>query len=582
MASTADHERLVALAAHDASHDARLLCSDGTSFTTHSCFLGLASPVLQQNLWGPWMRPAEDGYRAISLPQPQAVVRLFVEHAYHGNAAPLPPEHATALLDLAKVYDVPPLTRRCERVLVEHMCVPNAVDALLWADAFLLDDLRTAARKVLLSKFEEVMHEPAFGRLPEADLLTLLSDDGLCIDREETAFEAISIWTSAHESGDFSAPPVDLTALLCTLRFAAMPPGYLREISTHAILQRASMGSAIGDALRELTEELEAADKANDALSVPQPKRQRISPRRHASSASSSSSSPAVTAAAADVGVSATTTAVDDVELSWACAECTFKHSPEQASFAVCRMCGTQRLKASTVTRDEAELACVLSEQSDLYRQMGAHASGPPRTPTPMVAFPPKYALALGGQFATPVGPRPAVRLARAAAAGRVFKFEPEEMEAPGLLAWLGTKGGTLAWANPHTLEQVRISAFFHRFGFHDGEGLVECTDAHAMVDRFGLDVYTVPEASERLSALRQQYTVRRNQERLGSEPEIVRSCFMSNSDEMLLDLKRPFILTSFSASTYSPGGWRTHTPTRCLRPTSPWLRPSPPGRLWS
>ena len=144
--------------------------------------------------------------------------------------------------------------------------------------------------------------------------------------------------------------------------------------------------------------------------------------------------------------------------------------------------------------------------------------------------------------------------LARAAAAGRVFKHEPESDEAPGLLAWLGSKGGTVEWQNPHALEQVSISAYFHRYGFHDQEGLVECVDAHAMVGRFGLDVYNLPSVCERLATLRQQYTYRRQQERTGSEPEIIRSCYMSNSDEMILDLKRDFILTSFSASTYSPG----------------------------
>ena len=51
---------------------------------------------------------------------------------------------------------------------------------------------------------------------------------------------------------------------------------------------------------------------------------------------------------AADGGVGAATTAADDEEVSWACAECTFKHGPVQASYLVCEMCGTQRLKAST------------------------------------------------------------------------------------------------------------------------------------------------------------------------------------------------------------------------------------------
>ena len=95
-----------------------------------------------------------------------------------------------------------------------------------WAigEALTLPDLAAAAATAAAGSFQAIATGDALAGASHSQLLTLLQDDELEVEREELVFEAVRRWHDATQPGE-----AELVTLLRRVRFGLMPARYLNE-----------------------------------------------------------------------------------------------------------------------------------------------------------------------------------------------------------------------------------------------------------------------------------------------------------------------------------------------------------------
>lgn len=100
--------------------DLRVLCADGSALEAHKALLAAASPVFCCMFQSGMLEAKES---SVSIPAPREVVASLLRHVYTGVFDPN--IDASAMIELAHMYDLQDLAVFCGEVLVDNLAPAN-------------------------------------------------------------------------------------------------------------------------------------------------------------------------------------------------------------------------------------------------------------------------------------------------------------------------------------------------------------------------------------------------------------------------------------------------------------------------
>ncbi|MBN3274583.1 KLH21 protein, partial [Polyodon spathula] len=170
------------------------LCAEGREFPCHRTVLAATSNYFKAMFAGTLR---ESGMDRVELHEVSAtVLGLLVDFCYTGRAT-VSHENVDPLLKGADLFQFPSVKEACCCFLEQRLDVSNCLELQDFAEAYACRGLAESARRFALRNVVELAKGPDFERLPLKRLLELVSDDRLCVDKEETAYLMVSRWVKA-------------------------------------------------------------------------------------------------------------------------------------------------------------------------------------------------------------------------------------------------------------------------------------------------------------------------------------------------------------------------------------------------
>lgn len=165
----------------------------GREFGAHRAVLAAASGYFRA-MFGGALREARAERVRLHGVEPECLSRLL-DFAYTGRVGGLGPDIAERLLRAADLLQFPAVKEACGAWLARQLEPANALDMQDFAEAFACPALAAAAHRFILRHVSELGAQ--LERLPLPRLLSYLRDDGLCIPKEEAAFQLALRWVHA-------------------------------------------------------------------------------------------------------------------------------------------------------------------------------------------------------------------------------------------------------------------------------------------------------------------------------------------------------------------------------------------------
>lgn len=165
----------------------------GREFGAHRAVLAAASGYFRAMFGGALRESRAERVRLHGV-EPECLGRLL-DFAYTGRVGRLGPDIAERLLRAADLLQFPAVKEACGAWLARQLEPANALDMQDFAEAFACPELAAAAHRFVLRHVGELGAQ--LERLPLPRLLSYLRDDGLCIPKEEAAFQLALRWVRA-------------------------------------------------------------------------------------------------------------------------------------------------------------------------------------------------------------------------------------------------------------------------------------------------------------------------------------------------------------------------------------------------
>lgn len=173
--------------------DVTLEAAGGRDFPAHRAVLAAASPYFRAMFAGQLRESRAERVRLHGVPAD--MLQLLLDFSYTGRVA-VSGDNAEPLLRAADLLQFPAVKEACGAFLQQQLDLANCLDMQDFAEAFSCAGLANAAQRFILRHVGELGAEQ-LERLPLARLLRYLRDDGLCVPKEEAAYQLALRWVRA-------------------------------------------------------------------------------------------------------------------------------------------------------------------------------------------------------------------------------------------------------------------------------------------------------------------------------------------------------------------------------------------------
>lgn len=174
--------------------DVKFRCKDHEDeerIYAHKIVLAARSPVFQEMFFGVWTQSSDD----VELKEAdKKTFDLFLRYVYTDTVPDmLDKDTASALLQIAHMYQVPALVQLCANYLAKWIQIENACEMLILADYYQISSLKEASCRFIDQHAHDVIKSAGFLELPKQCLLYLLQRDTFYED-EGVIFEKAEEW----------------------------------------------------------------------------------------------------------------------------------------------------------------------------------------------------------------------------------------------------------------------------------------------------------------------------------------------------------------------------------------------------
>ncbi|XP_073731379.1 kelch-like protein 21 [Misgurnus anguillicaudatus] len=170
------------------------LCAEGKEFQCHRTVLAAASTYFRAMFAGTLRESVMD--RVVLHEVSAELLGLLVDFCYTGHVT-VTHDNVDLLLKTADLFQFPSVKEACCTFLEQRLDVSNCLEIQDFAEAYACRGLATSARRFVLKNIVELAKSMDFERLSWKRLLEFVSDDGLCVDKEETAYQIAVRWVKA-------------------------------------------------------------------------------------------------------------------------------------------------------------------------------------------------------------------------------------------------------------------------------------------------------------------------------------------------------------------------------------------------
>uniref|UniRef100_A0A3B3S2B0 Kelch-like protein 21 n=1 Tax=Paramormyrops kingsleyae TaxID=1676925 RepID=A0A3B3S2B0_9TELE len=170
------------------------LCAEGREFPCHRTVLAAASTYFRAMFAGTLRESAMD--RVVLHEVSGELLGLLVDFCYTGRVT-VTQDNVDLLLKAADLFQFPSVKEACCAFLEQRLDVSNCLEIQDFAEAYACRDLAASARGFVLRNIVELAKGKDFEKLPWKRLLEFVSDDGLCVDKEETVYQLAVRWVKA-------------------------------------------------------------------------------------------------------------------------------------------------------------------------------------------------------------------------------------------------------------------------------------------------------------------------------------------------------------------------------------------------
>lgn len=170
------------------------LCAEGREFHCHRTVLAAASTYFRAMFAGTLRESVMD--RVVLHEVSGELLGLLVDFCYTGRVT-VTQDNVDVLLKTADLFQFPSVKEACCAFLEQRLDVSNCLEIQDFAEAYACRELAASARRFGLKNIMELAKGMDFERLPWKRLLEFVSDDELCVDKEETVYQIAVRWLKA-------------------------------------------------------------------------------------------------------------------------------------------------------------------------------------------------------------------------------------------------------------------------------------------------------------------------------------------------------------------------------------------------
>eukprot|EP00965_Chrysotila_dentata_P024798 822273-Pleurochrysis_carterae.AAC.1 len=152
-----------------------------------------------------------------------------LEFLYRGRCTLESEDAIVGTLQAAAMLQVLPLAQAAAEAIIERLSPVSCVGAWQLGSRLMLPRLEAAAREEALRGFEHLVREAGGATLSALEfgwLKSLIADDALCVDSEESVFEALRVWIAGQSVAPLSD---DVAVLLKLVRWPLLSASFVKE-----------------------------------------------------------------------------------------------------------------------------------------------------------------------------------------------------------------------------------------------------------------------------------------------------------------------------------------------------------------
>uniref|UniRef100_A0A8C9WRF9 Kelch repeat and BTB (POZ) domain containing 8 n=1 Tax=Scleropages formosus TaxID=113540 RepID=A0A8C9WRF9_SCLFO len=163
----------------------------GKTFCCHRNVLAAISPYFRSMFTSGLTESTQREIRIVGVESES--MNLVLEYAYTSRVV-LSESNVQALFTAASIFQIPALQDLCAQFMISRLDPQNCIGVFMFADAYGHQELKEKSQDYIRKKFLCVMKEQEFLHMTKEQLVSVLSNDDLNVEKEEHVYESIVRW----------------------------------------------------------------------------------------------------------------------------------------------------------------------------------------------------------------------------------------------------------------------------------------------------------------------------------------------------------------------------------------------------
>ncbi|XP_028303445.1 kelch repeat and BTB domain-containing protein 8 [Gouania willdenowi] len=163
----------------------------GQTFSCHRNVLAAISPYFRSMFTSGLTESSQREVRIVGVESES--MHLVLDYAYTSKVT-LSESNVQALFTAASIFQIPALQDQCAQFMISRLDPQNCIGVFMFADAYGHQELKERSQDYIRKKFLCVSTEQEFLQMTKEQLVSILNNDDLNVEKEEHVYESIVRW----------------------------------------------------------------------------------------------------------------------------------------------------------------------------------------------------------------------------------------------------------------------------------------------------------------------------------------------------------------------------------------------------